>query len=181
MSNNDKMREAVGIFNDNEKLNVALNELEKFFPKQAFSVIGTQDALEEKLGKSSPSPKSVIADDDVPHHVPVKPEEKTVISSAAIGGSAYAGAAAAALALAGAASLPITIAAAAVVGIASGSAGAFLVKMIGDENSKEIEEQIEAGGLLLWVGVQSKEDEGKACQIMKENGATYAEVHTINA
>jgi hypothetical protein len=176
-----KTREAAGIFPSRESLDAAITELEKHFPKSAFSVIGTHEALKNSADEEAPNPEKAIDSKDIPRHVPVKPEEKTVVGSAIVGGGAYVGAAAAGLALAmGGVSLPLTIAGAAIVGLAGGSVAGVLMKLTGDHYNEDMEKQLEAGGLLLWVNTQGQEDENIACSTMKKHGAKYVEVHGLN-
>ena len=178
----DIITEVAGIFESKEHLGDAIRELEMKFPQTSITVMASQSALEDEIGQSTVDPKAAIDDEDVPRRSTVKPEESTILKGAVTGGATYAGGVITAMALsAGAVSIPVTFAAASAVGLASGGAAAVLTNLIGDKFTDEMDEQIEAGGLLLWVNTPSQEDQKIALNIMTEQGAKYVEVHEVKA
>lgn len=171
------IHETVGLFQDADMLQKAVVELDTHFPRHAISILGDKKGIEEKFGQSTVSPAMAEATNTPPLQAPVRSEEKVIGVSALIGGSAYVGAMALALA-AGAVTIPVTIFAAA-VGAASGAAiGGVLAKVLGDHYHQDIEDQIQKGGLLLWVNTINEEQERIATDIMNNFGATHVKVIT---
>jgi hypothetical protein len=64
-------------------------------------------------------------------------------------------------------------------GAAAGGIGALIARALGQEEAREIEDQIAIGGLVLWVRVRSPEREEKAQTILRGNGAEAVRVHEI--
>lgn len=169
------IREAMGVFADMDALNRAVVELDTRFPRHAISVLGGREEIERQFGQSTISPETAEHDNTTPHRAPVRDEEKVVGLSVLVGSGAYIGAVAMALA-AGAVSFPATIMAAVIGGGGVAALGAVLVKVLGDQYHKDIEDQIARGGLLLWVNTPTSEDEQVACDIMRRHGASHIKV-----
>lgn len=173
------MKEAVGLFTDMDSLQEAIKELEATdFPRDALSVLGSKDDLENKFGLASVRPELAEAYNDTPREAPPRSEEKAIGAGALISGSAYIGAMGVALA-AGAVTVPAIIAAAAIGGLGGAAFGGALVKIMGDHYNEEIEDQIKKGGLLLWVRTPDEERERMACKILESYGAHHVKVHEI--
>jgi hypothetical protein len=163
-------KEAVCVFSNSKDLQDCIRTLEgSAFPRQDISVMGQRHDLEEAFASRTVDPYRVMNDPSTPREAPARPEEQTIGASALIGGSAYVGAMAMALA-AGAVALPATIVGAAVLGAAGGGAiGAVLTKVLGDHYSKNIEDQIHNGGLLLWVRTPDEHKEMLAKIVMRQH------------
>ena len=169
------VREAVGVFLDADAMRNAIVELDTHFPRHAISVLGSKRDIVEKFGQSAVPPVLAEMAEDTPLQAPIRPEEKVVGTSVLIGSSAYVGAVAMALA-SGAISIPAIILAA-VVGAGGGAAlSSVLAKILGDHYHKDIEDQIEQGGLLLWVGTTDNEQEQLATEIMNKHGAKHVKI-----
>lgn len=165
------MHEAVGLFKNMEQLQGALKELERTeFPRDALSILGHH----EKLGSDFDQYISKAFDgEDL--EAPVRSEEKTIGAGILIGGTAYLGAMAAALA-AGAITVPAFIAAAAMGGAGGAATGGVLAKLLGDHFNHQIEDQINDGGLMLWVRTPDHHKEELACQILTNYGAEHVQI-----
>ncbi len=173
------VREAVGVFTDTQSLQDAIRDLEgTAFPRQDISVMGGREELEKVFGASSVNPAYAMDNSDTPRQAPARPEEATIGTAAMIGGGAYIGAMTLAL-TAGAVAFPAIVAAAVIGGVGGGSIGAVMTALIGNRHNKHLEEQIEKGGLLLWVRTPDAERESIAQQIMRNNGAYDVHVHDI--
>ncbi len=173
---NVKVSEAVGVFDDVEALSEAVTELEHTaFSRETLSVLGDAKAIEEKFGKPVVNPDKAAEDPDAPRRPPVRTEEKSIGTGAIIGGGAYIGAVGALLTAGAAVTVPAVITAAAL----GGGGGGLLAKMLGDRYGSEIEDQIEKGGLVLWVQTRDKDREELACHILKKHGAHNVHVHEI--
>ncbi len=172
-------KEAVGVFKDAHELQGAIRVLEgTSFPRHDISVMGSQSELEKIFGVRSVPPQFAMDNPDTPREAPARPEEQTIGAAGMIGGATYVGAIAMALA-AGAATFPAIVTAAVIGGVGGGSIGAILAKLLGDRYTQNIQEQIERGGLLLWVRTPDKEREDLAMKIMRSCGAHDVHIHEI--
>lgn len=172
-------REAVGLFMSPQDLQDAIRDLEgTAFPRQDISVMGNRSELLKVFGAKTVDPEFAMNNSDTPRQAPSRPEEQTIGVAAMIGGSAYVGAMALALA-AGAVTFPAIIAAAALGGLGGGTVGAVLTKLMGKRYNRHIEEQIEKGGLLLWVRTPDEYKEEMAKRIMIARGGYDVHVHDI--
>src|SRR3546814_10450965 len=77
--------------------------------------------------------------------------------------------------------LAAIIAATAVAGGTGGLIGSILAKWLGDHHARYLQEQIDHGGLLLWVRTWNAEDEGRAVAILKKHSSRDAHVHALPA
>jgi outer membrane lipoprotein SlyB len=172
-------KEVVGIFMSKDDLQNAIRALEgTAFPRQDISVMGTRSDLETTFGAKTVSPEFAMSNPDTPRQAPSRPEEQTIGAAGMIGGTAYVGAMALALA-AGAVTFPAIISAAVIGGIGGGTLGAILTKLLGDRYNRHLEEQVEKGGLLLWVRTPDKDREELAMRTLIANNAYNVSVHEI--
>jgi outer membrane lipoprotein SlyB len=164
-------REVVGVFMTANDLQNAIRELEAIaFPRHSISIMGERSALEKTFGSKAVSPDIALNASNTPRQAPSRPEEQTIGAAGIIGGSAYIGAMGLALS-AGAVAFPAIISAAVLGGISGGTVGALLTKIMGDRYERHIREQIEEGGLLLWVQTPDKDREDSARHIYIKNNA----------
>ncbi len=174
-------REAVGVFMNIDDLQAAVRDLEgTAFPRQDISVMGTREELMEVFGNKTVDPHVAMESDATPRDVLPRPEEKTIGTAAMVGIPAYVGAMGAALA-GGAVAFPGLIAAAVIGGLGGGTLGAILVKLMGDRDVRHYEEQIERGGLLLWVRTPDREREEIAIRIMRARNGREVHIHDISS
>lgn len=172
-------KEAVGLFMSADELQTAIRDLEgTAFPRQDISVMGKRSQLEKVFGSRTVEPERAMDNADTPRQSPSRPEEQTIGAAAMIGGTVYVGAMAMAL-TAGAVTFPAIIAAAMLGGIGGGTIGAILTKLLGDRYDRHLEEQVEKGGLLLWVRTPDHEKEQIAQHIMIARGGYDVHVHEI--
>lgn len=174
------VREAVGVFDDLDSLQLAVRELEgSDFPRDAISVLGTPEEVKQKLGTSEVD--SILLEDEPesPRQSPVRPEEQTIGASALIGCSAYIGFVAVALAASQYMSVPAALMLAALGGVCGGIIGAGIVAIISDRFYKNMRSQLAHGGLLLWVRTPDRRREAIACEILTHNHARHVHVHEI--
>lgn len=172
-------KEIVGVFMSKDDLQNAIRELEgTAFPRQDISVMGTRGELERVFGAKVVPPEFAIDNPDTPRQAPSRPEERTIGAAGMIGGTAYVGAMAMALA-AGAVTFPAIVSAAVIGGIGGGTLGAILTKLLGDRYNRHLEQQVEKGGLLLWVRTPDSEREDLANRILITNNAYGVHVHQM--
>jgi hypothetical protein len=99
-----------------------------------------------------------------------------------IGGLMYVGAAAAAGAVVvSGGTLAAGIIAAVLAGGAGGLIGSILAKWVGDHHAHYLQEQMDRGGLLLWVRTWDAEDERRAVEILRRHSGSDVHVHALPA
>jgi hypothetical protein len=176
-----KVREVTGVFRSREALEAAVEALmHAGFDRADIDLMASVDAVKEKLGGLY-APAEELADvPDVPRRAFLAPEDVIIPMSAAAGILTYLGAVAGGLGVvASGGALALAIAAAGVGGAAVGGLGALIARSLGREHARELEQQMAAGGLVLWVRVRSPEREEKAQEVLKDHGAKAVRVHEI--
>jgi hypothetical protein len=177
------VREAVAVFDSPEDLQEAIDELlSAGFHRAELSLLASGQVVEEKLGHRYQK-VSVLADDPaVPRSAYVSTEAIGDAEGGIIGGLMYVGAMAAAGAIvASGGTLAAAIAAAALAGGTGGLIGSILAKWIGDQHAHHLQEQMEHGGLLLWVRTRRTEDEKRAIETLKKHSGRDVHIHTLPA
>jgi hypothetical protein len=177
------VREAVGVFNRPEDLQDAIDELlSSGFHRAELSLLAAEHAVEEKLGHRYEKVSALTDYPSIPRAAYVSTEAVGDAEGALIGGLMYVGAATAAGAiLASGGSLAAGIAAAALAGGAGGLIGSTLAKWVGDHHAHYLQEQIDHGGLLLWVRTWESENEKTAVEILRKHSGDDVHVHTLPA
>lgn len=172
-------KEVVGLFTSVDDLQSAIRDLEgTAFPRHDISVMGNRGQLERVFGAKTVPPQLAMDNVDTPRQAPSRPEEQTIGTAAMIGIPAYVGAMALAIA-GGAVTFPAIISAAVIGGLGGGTVGAVLAKLLGDRYNRHVEEQIDRGGLLLWVRTPDHDREEAAKRIMISRGGYDVHVHEI--
>ena len=174
-------REAVGIFHSPESLQGAIDELlSSGFHRAELSLLASEASIVEKLGHLY-AKVDVLADDpDVPRAAYVAGEDIGDAEGGIIGGLVYVGATVAAGAVvASGGTLLAVIAGAALAGGAGGLIGSVLAKWVGDHHAHHLQEQIERGGLLLWVRTRDPAREERAVEILGKHSADKVHVHGL--
>ncbi len=173
-------REAVGIFQRQEDMRAAINELETSgFERRQISMLGNDKAVADCLEAHNVDNIVELSNEpSAPRSVDVKEEEIGVSQGLLIGGGMLAGVAAGVIATFGVA-IPAMITTAAISGVGGTALGSFFAKMLGEKYAGHFEKQIEQGGILLWVNVCDAEQEKRACDILRKHHAQHVEVHDI--
>jgi hypothetical protein len=175
-------REAVGIFHEAENLQAAIDELlSSGFHRAELSMLASRSAVAEKLHHHHLDKKALADDPDVPRSAYVSTEAIGDAEGALIGGFFYVGATLAAGAVvASGGTLAAAIAATAAAGGAGGLIGSLLARRVGNHHGRYLEEQIEHGGLLLWVHTRDEEKEEKAVAILRAHCGDDVHVHRLS-
>lgn len=175
----DTVREAVGVFPNAEAFQEAIDDLLlSGFDRAELSLMASEAAVENKLGHKYRKVADVEDDDAVPRVAYVSPESIGDAEGALIGGLLYIGVGVGAvLASAGALATAMT------GGVLGGGAGAIigsvLAKMVGDHHARYLQEQLDHGGLLLWVRTWNEDDEKRAVSILKKHSGRDVHVHAV--
>lgn len=176
-------REAVAVFNDLASLEAAIDELlSSGFDRDELSLLASEKTVEKKLGTRYERVEQMEDDPDAPRTAYVSRESLGDAEGGLVGGLLYVGAAAAAGAVvASGGTLAAAIAAAAAAGGAGGVIGAALAYLIDRHHADFLQEQIDRGGILLWVRTVDEKAETRATEILKKHSAHDVHVHDLEA
>lgn len=174
-------REAVGVFEDAPALYAAADELlSSGFDRAELSMMAGRKAIEETLGHRIERIEDAEDDRTVPRRAYIAPETVGDAQGWLVGGLFYIGAVAAAGAiLASGGTVAGAIVAAGLAGGSGGLIGATLARFVGDRHADYLREQLERGGILLWVGLRNAEHEAMAREILTRHSAHDVHVHDI--
>ena len=173
-------REAVGVFADPVALERAVTELEMAgFDPAALSVLGSDSEIRKRVGLYR-SVAEIEDDARTPRTPFVSTYKRVADETAAVAFPLYIGGIvglAAVVASGGALALAI---AAAIIGSSAGvSLGGLLAGAIAERHAKRIQEQLEQGGLVLWVKVDDADAEKRALNALENSGARDVHTHEI--
>lgn len=177
----DKIREAVGVFHDAASLEAAIDALESSgFDHSKLSLLAGEDAVAEKLGHKLKSVGEAEDDPEVPRAAYIPIEAVGEGEGALMGGLFYVGAIAAAGAVvATGGTVGVAIASAALAGGTGGVIGSLLARWLDRHHAQYLQDQIDRGGLLLWVRTETPADEKRACDILGRLSAEDVHVHDL--
>jgi hypothetical protein len=172
-------REAVGVFHHWTNLQAAVDELLNHgFDRAEISMLAGEEVVERKLGHVYEKVSELEDDPNAPRIAFVGRDSLTEGKASAIGTLGYVGAVAAVGAVvASGGALAWVLLAGAAAGGGGAALGSLLAKALGRGRAKDIEAQIDKGGLLLWVRTCSQDREARAMEILKEHGADDVHVH----
>ncbi len=175
----DAVREAVGVFQTADTLQEAIDELlESGFDRAQLSLMASEQAVEAKLGHKYRKVGEVEDNDSVPRVAYVSPESIGDAEGALIGGLLYIGVGVGAV-LASVGALATVITGGVLGGGAGAVIGSVLAKLVGDHHARYLQEQLDHGGLLLWVRTWDEEDEKRALGILKKRSGRDVHVHAV--
>ena len=186
MSDNQQprvIREAVGVFNGSEDFQDAIDELlSSGFHRADLSLLASEHVVKEKLGHRYDKVDALQDDPKVPRTAYVSAAAIGGAEGAVIGTLMYVGATAGAGAiLVSGGTLAVAIAAVALGWGAGGLIGSILALWIGDHHAHYLQEQMEHGGLLLWVRTWNAEEEKRAVKILRKHSGSDVHLHALPA
>jgi hypothetical protein len=177
--NGEPVREVVGIFHHAEHLQAAVDELlSSGVDRAELSLLAGDRTVEQSLGHKYRKVSELADDPVIPRAAYVSTEALGWAEGGLIGGLLYVGAAlaAGAVVVSGGA-LAAAIAAAAVAGGGGALVGSLLARWVGHHHAHYLQEQLERGGLLLWVRAWNPDDEAKASRILRKHAGDNVHVH----
>jgi len=171
--------EAVGVFDTIESQQAAFYDLRSVgFHHSAISLLGSQEALEQKLGKAYWRASELEDDPHAPRAHFVSEEAMGELEGSIAGGFFFVGSyIAMAAMLTPASTLAASIAAIAIGGGPAAVIGTLLARRAGKHHKEYYTNQIEHGGILMWVRTPDKEKEDLAVKIMKGHSGRDVHVH----
>ena len=175
------IREAVGVFDSANTLQEAIDDLlSSGFNRAELSLLAAEKTVEEKLGHKYQKIAELEDDPIVPRCCYISTESIGGAEGGLIGGLMYVGATAAAGAVVvSGGTLALVIAAAALAGGVGGLLGSIVAKWVGDHHARHLQEQLDHGGLLLWVRTWDADDEKRAVGILSKHSGHDVHVHTL--
>jgi hypothetical protein len=178
-----EVREAVGVLQDARSLQAAVDELlVNGFDRSFLSLMATAATVEQELGHRYRRVEEMADDPNAPHVAFVGVDSPVTGQGAAASALAYVGACVAAGVVVGSGgAMALAIAAAVGAGAGGGMIGALLGRFVEGYHARRLQEQLERGGLLLWVRTPDPRSEELACAILERNGATQVHLHDLPA
>jgi hypothetical protein len=177
------VREAVGVFKRAEDLQDAIDTLlSSGFHRASLSLLASEHAVREKLSHWYGQVGALADDASIPRVAYVSPEAIGGAEGAIIGALMYVGAVAATgVVVASGGTLAALLIATTLAGGTGAVVGSILAKFIGDHHARHLQEQLEHGGLLLWVRTWNEADEHKVMKILQSHRATGVHIHGFPA
>jgi hypothetical protein len=175
------VREAVGIFDSEEALTRAVDDLAMAgFAQHELSLMANDEVARRRLGFVPDHVDQAKDNPAAPRQSYVAPEEVGNAQGAAIGIPAYVGAiiGAGAVVASGGTALVAALAAA-LAGGAGGGLGAVLARWVGQSRQSLLDQHLAKGGILLWVNLRDGERERLAREILARHTSHPVEVHDI--
>jgi len=175
----DRVREAVAVFDTAETLQNAIDELlNSGFHRAELSLLASEAEVVSKLGHKYRKSSELEDDPSVPRAAYVSTEAIGDGQGAIIGALFYVGAGVLMGPVAAVGGTLIEmIAAAALGGGAGGLIGTWLAKILGDQRAERLQEQLDHGGLLLWVRTWDVNEENRAVRILERHSGRDVHVH----
>lgn len=177
------VREAVGVFHDQDSLENAVEDLMSAgFDRSELSLLASEQAVEQKLGHAYQKVQELEDDAAVPRAAFVGNHSLAIGRTGIVGGLAYVGAMVATGAVvASGGSVAAVIAAAALAGGGGGLLGGLAARFLGRDRARNLQHQLDHGGVLLWVRVRDAARERRALDILERSGADDVHVHELPA
>lgn len=176
-------REAVAVFDSEEALEEAIDDLERHgFDRAEISLMAGESTVEEKLGHHYRRVEDVEDDPVTPRQSFVSRQSVHEAEGAAIGFPLYIGAmTATGVTVAAGGPVGAAIVAAIVGGGVGGALGSVLAGWIDTAHAGYIDRQIDHGGLVLWVRLRDDAHEQQALEILRRHAGHDVHVHDIPA
>lgn len=172
--------EAVGVFDDVSSLDAAVEELHRSgFPKDHISLLASEDTVERKLGHRYERIEELEDDPNAPRQVYRTRESLGESEGLLVGSLTYLPAVLAA----GTVVASAGVVAAAITGAALGGAllGTVLSHWMDKRHADWLQEQLDRGGLLLWVRTPDPESQQQALSILQQHSAHDVHLHKLPA
>lgn len=171
----DRAREIVAVFDDAETLEQAVAALEgQGIPRAAISLLASEHAVEQKLGERYKRVEGLEDNPSVPRDTFVGWLTRRDPGYGLMPAMAFLGVVTLSIA-SQAILLPVLTATGGGVLI-----GAALRRLLRHRSVEQLHEQLQQGGLLMWVHVRSKEEEANATRLLKAGGARHVHAHSLS-
>lgn len=175
------VREVAAVFHREESLEDAIQELlHAGFDRGDIDIMGDFETVRQRLGALY-VPSEEIADvPGTPRRAYIAHDDIATATAGVAGMLFYLGAATAAMTVvASGGSLALAAAAAAAAGAVGAGIGASAIRLLGKRQAEELELQLMAGGIVVWVRARDPEKEAQAQEILARSGGEAIRVHDI--
>jgi hypothetical protein len=173
--------EIVGVFHDRSELEKAMDALEgKGIDRAQMSLLGTEEAVQAKLGLPlrEVEARKETAAAEAPRQEPIKRDESGNLTGMMAAIPTYAAAVLAAGITAASGGALGGVAVAALAGAAGGGAvGATAGRLFNESIDASYDEQLRAGGNMLFVTLKHPGEAGAAKRILAQHAAERVETH----
>ena len=179
MGQDAMLREAVAVFDSATALEQAIDTLLSHgFDRADLSLLAGESTVARELGHRYERVEELEDDNAVPRSAWVSTESIGDAEGGLIGVPLYIGAVTAAgMVIASGGTVLAALGPALLAGGAGAVLGSLLAVWLGEERAKVLEQQIEHGGLLLWVTLHDAGHETRALELLKAEGARDVHVH----
>jgi len=176
---NRPIREVVGIFHASADLQATIDDLlSAGFDRAELSLLASVRTIEKKLGHAYRKTRDIADDPEIPRAAYVSLEAIGDAKGGLIGSLVYVSAIVAAGAVVvSEGPLAAAFAAAVVAGGAGGFIGSLLARIVGHHHANYLQEQIDNGGLLLWVHARDADHEARSIAILRSHCGDNVHVH----
>jgi hypothetical protein len=177
------LREVVGVFHDERALETAIDELQECgFDRAEISLLASERTVAQKLGHAYQKAAELEDEFSAARVAYVSREDYGAAEGGLISVLVYVGALAGAGAVvASGGALAGALLAAALSGGTGGVVGFGLARWLEHKRAERLHQQLEKGGLLLWVHVDESERERKAIEILTRHAAEDVHAHELDA
>lgn len=175
------VREAVSVFHDETSLQAAVDALLiAGFDRSQLSLLAGQRHVETRLGHRVDQVAELEDDPEVPTRAYVGIDSRTEAKAAIVGGLVYVGAIVAlgAIVASGGTAADALIAGA-IGGAVGGLLGIIVARQLQQRHVRRLQEQLDRGGLLLWVRTPTPDAEARAMATLKAHGGEDVHLHDL--
>lgn len=176
------VREVVGVFDDQERLQIAVDRLQECgINRHDVSTIGRVEQVDAALRHAYVDVREIEDDGEVPRRIVVSKTSLGDAEGALIGGPAYL----LAMAVGYAATVkgagwPVILLAAALAGMLGAIIGWMLARALDRKYRRSFQDHLRRGGIVLWVAVRDAEHERRALEVLGGAGARDVHVHELD-
>jgi hypothetical protein len=174
------VREAVAVFHDVSELDATVEELRHAgFARGDISLLATEQAVQKKLGHRYQRVEELEDEPAAPRVTYKTPTSLAESDDMLVGSLTYLPAVVAA----GTVVASAGVVAAAVTGTALAGAliGTVLTRWLDQHHADHLQEQLDHGGLLLWVRTADRAAEQRALEILARHSAQDVHIHELPA
>ena len=175
------IREVAAVFHREEILEDAIQALLLAgFDRGDIDIMGDIETVRRRLGALYVPPEEIADVPGAPRRAYIARDDIATATAGVAGMLFYLGAATAAMTVvASGGSLALVAAAAAAAGTVGAGIGAAAIHLLDKKQAEELELQLMAGGMVVWVRVRYPEKEAQAQEILARFGGEAIRVHEI--
>ena len=175
----ENVREAVGVFGGMKSMQAAADELMiSGFDRADLSLLSREKKVEQRLGHSYDRVSELEDDPDVPTRAYIGSDSMTEAKTVIVALPCFIGAVAAAGSVTASGGTTVeTLLWAGIMALGGAAVGGIFAAMVTRRQRDYVDEQLNHGGIVLWVRTVDTEHEKRACEILERADATDVHVH----